>query len=89
MFFEVKPLSNKYRNNIPKNNPNGSDLNHPMGPLIMIGSEIENNNDAISPAVVPPRILTRAKMTIAVKELKITGKSIVKSYSSEFEPKIQ
>ena len=62
-----------------KNRPSGSDLNQPIWPLIIIGIDIEKNNAANNPAVVPPIILTRAKTTIAVKEPKITGNNIVKS----------
>ena len=62
-----------------KNNPNGSDLNHPTNPLEKIGTEIEKINAANSPAVVPPRTRTKAKTTIAVREPITNGKSIVKS----------
>ena len=62
-----------------KNNPNGSDLNHPINPLEKIGTEIEKINAANNPAVVPPRTRTKANTTIAVKEPITNGKSIVKS----------
>ena len=43
LFWEFIPLNSKYIANRLKNNPSGSDLNHPIGPLISIGNEIENN----------------------------------------------
>ena len=61
------------------NNPNGSDLNQPINPLVNIGSEIEKINAANNPAVVPAKTRTKAKTTTAVKEPKTNGKSIVKS----------
>ncbi len=61
------------------NNPNGSDLNHPINPREKIGTEIEKINAANSPAVVPPRTRTKANTTIAVKEPITNGKSTVKS----------
>ena len=79
LFWEFIPLNNKYNIKRLKNNPKGSDLNHPIGPRISIGNEIENNRAENKPAVVPPMTLTNAKITIADKEPKITGKSIVKS----------
>ena len=54
-------------------------MNHPIGPRISIGNEIENNIAENKPAVVPPMTLTMAKRTIADKEPKTTGNSIVKS----------
>jgi len=65
LFGEFIPLNSKYTVKRPKNNPNGSDLNHPIGPRINIGNEIENNRAENKPAVVPPMTLTKAKRTIA------------------------
>ncbi len=79
LFWEVIPLNRKYTAKRAKNNPRGSDLNHPIGPRISIGNEIENNRAENRPAVVPPMTLTIAKRTIADKEPKTTGNSIVKS----------
>ena len=47
-----------------------------------------NINDANRPAVVPPITRTNAKTTIHDNEPTIIGKSIVKSKSDEFPPKI-
>src|SRR5207247_2593478 len=52
----------------PKNNPRGSDLNHPRLPLWIIAGETANNNAANIPADVPPITLTRAKIIIVVRE---------------------
>ena len=79
LFFEFIPLNNKYRVNMPKNNPKGSDLNHPIGPRISKGIETENNIAANNPLVVPPITLTIANNTIADNDPKITGNKIVKS----------
>ena len=79
LFWEFIPLSSKYIVKRPKNNPRGSDLNQPIGPRISIGNEIENNIAENKPAVVPPMTLTKAKRTIADKEPKTAGNSIVKS----------
>ena len=79
LFWEFIPLNNKQIVKRPKNIPRGSDLNQPIGPRINIGNEIENNSAENKPAVVPPITLTKAKITIADKEPKITGNSIVKS----------
>ena len=79
LFWEFIPLKSKYTVKRLKNNPKGSDLNHPIGPRISIGNEIENNIAENNPAVVPPMTLTKAKITIADKEPKITGNKIVKS----------
>jgi len=79
LFWEFNPLKSKYIVKNPKNNPRGSDLNQPIGPRISIGNEIENNMAENKPAVVPPMTLTKAKRTIADKEPKTTGNSIVKS----------
>ena len=81
------PLKKRYIPNKLKNNPRGSDLNHPNRPRIKIGIDIENRMAANNPAVVPPITRTRAKITIVVKEPKITGNIITKSYNEEFEPK--
>ena len=62
-----------------KKSPKGSDLNQPIRPLEKIGIDIEKINAANNPAVVPPKTRTNAKTTIAVKEPKTNGKSIVKS----------
>ncbi len=79
LFWEFMPLKSKYNVKRLKNNPRGSDLNHPIGPRISIGNEIENNMAENKPAVVPPMTLTKAKRTIADKEPKTAGNSIVKS----------
>ena len=62
-----------------KKSPKGSDLNQPIRPLVKIGIDIEKINAANNPAVVPPKTRTKAKTTIAVKEPKTIGISIVKS----------
>ena len=63
----------------PKNNPSGSDLNHPIKPLRIIGNETANIKDAIRPAVVPPITRTSAKTTMHVNEPITSGNIIVKS----------
>ena len=73
------PETKRYIAKNAKKSPNGSDLNQPSNPLVNIGSEIEKINAANSPAVVPPKTRTKAKITIAVKEPKTTGNNIVKS----------
>ena len=51
---------------IPKNRPNGSDLNHPRLPLwIIAGLNAQNSAENI-PAVVPPSTLTRANTAMDV-----------------------
>ena len=89
LFWEFIPLKSKYTAKRAKNNPKGSDLNHPIGLRIKIGKEIENKSAENRPAVVPPITLTSAKITIADNEPKIAGNKIVKSYSSPPPPKIQ
>ncbi len=79
LFWEFIPLNSKYTAKRLNINPRGSDLNHPIGPRMSIGNEIENNIAENKPAVVPPMILTKAKITIADKEPKTTGNNIVKS----------
>jgi len=79
LFLELIPLSKKYSAKIPKNNPRGSDLNQPIEPLNIIGNETEKNKAENNPAVVPPITLTNAKITIQLREPKITGNRIVKS----------
>tara|TARA_B100002052_G_C15291431_1_gene336941 strand:- start:7 stop:258 length:252 start_codon:yes stop_codon:yes gene_type:complete len=69
-----------------KNIPSGSDLNQPINPLVIIGTDIANINEAISPAVVPPRTRTKANTAIAVKDPTTIGKIITKSYSEELNP---
>ena len=71
-----------------KNNPNGSDLNHPINPLEKIGIDIEKISAANNPAVVQPKTRTKAKTTTAVNEPMTNGKSIVKSYRDEPKLKI-
>ena len=73
------PDKNKYNAKKPKNNPNGSDLNHPISPLSKTGEAIANINDAIRPADVPPTTRTNAKTTTDVKDPIIRGNIIVKS----------
>ena len=89
LFWEFIPLKSRYTAKRAKNNPKGSDLNHPIGLRIKIGNETENKSAENKPAVVPPITLTSAKMTIADNEPKITGNKIVKSYNSPPPPKIQ
>ena len=60
----------------------------PSKPLSAIGNEIANINDANRPAVVPPITRTNAKITTDDNEPIMRGKSIVKSKSGEFPPKI-
>ena len=79
LFWELIPLRRKYTVKRLKNNPRGSDLNQPIGLRISNGNEIEYNNAANKPAEVPPITLTKAKRTIAERELKTTGNTIVKS----------
>ena len=79
LFLEFIPLNRRYIVKRLKNNPNGSDLNQPIGPLTKIGSETEKSRADIKPAVVPPITLTKAKITIADNEPITTGKIIVKS----------
>ena len=54
----------------------------------MIIGETAKKSEAKSPAVVPPIVLTSAKITIVVSELITTGNIIVKSYKLEPIPKI-
>ena len=79
LFFALIPLKNKYNPIIPKNNPRGSDLNHPNCPRIIIGKETEKNNAENNPAVVPPITLTKANTTTQDNEPIIAGNKIVKS----------
>ncbi len=79
LFLEFIPLKSKYTAKRLKNNPRGSDLNHPIGPRISIGNEIENSRAENKPAVVPPMTLTKAKRAIADNEPKTAGNRIVKS----------
>jgi len=79
LFWEFIPLNSRYTAKRAKNNPRGSDLNHQIEPRISIGNETENNIAENKPAVVPPMTLTKAKRTIADKEPKTAGNSIVKS----------
>ena len=73
---------------LPKKRPSGSDLNQPIEPLIMIIGETAKKSEAKSPAVVPPIVLTNAKMITVVSELITTGNIIVKSYRLEPIPKV-
>ena len=85
LIIEILPLLNfnpetkRYIAIIAKNNPNGSDLNQPKPPLIIIGNETAKNIAAKRPAVVPANTLTKAKITITDNEPKTTGNIIVKS----------
>ena len=54
----------------------------------MIIGDIAKKSEAKSPAVVPPIILTSAKITIVVSELITMGNNIVKSYRLVPIPKI-
>ena len=82
MFWEFIPLSSKYIVKRLKKSPNGSDLNHPTIPLIIIGTDNEKKSAAKRPAVVPPITLTKPKITIVVNDPIITGNIIVKLYRS-------
>lgn len=79
LLLDFIPLRRKYTAKRPKNNPKGSDLNQPIGLRIKIGIETENKSAENNPAVVPPIILTKAKITIADNEPTIAGNKIVKS----------
>jgi hypothetical protein len=50
--------------------------------------EMAKKIEAKIPAVVPPIVLTSAKMITVVSELTTTGNNIVKSYRLEPIPKI-
>ena len=63
-------------------------MNHPIDPLIIIGTDIAKSKDPNNPAVVPPIVLTSAKITIVVNAPIIPGNKIVKSYNSILLPKI-
>ena len=63
----------------PKNNPRGSDLNHPIKPLENIGTDTANIKDVNNPAVVPPKTRTNPKIAKEVNEPIIKGNRIVKS----------
>ena len=91
---EILPLLNfipetkRYIAKNAKKSPNGSDLNQPINPLVIIGIETAKINAANSPAVVPPKTRTKAKTTMAVKEPNTMGNNIVKSYTDEPKLKI-
>ncbi len=72
-------LSKRYIASRERNSPRGSDLNHPRFPRRIIAGETAKKSDANSPAVVVDITLTRANITIAVRELKTTGNHITKS----------
>ena len=77
--LNFNPETKRYIAKNAKKSPKGSDLNQPIRPLVKIGIDIEKINAANNPAVVPPKTRTNAKTTIAVKEPKTSGISIVKS----------
>ena len=77
--LNFNPETKRYIAKNAKKSPKGSDLNQPINPLVNIGSEIEKISAANNPALVPPKTRTNAKTTIAVKEPKTSGISIVKS----------
>ncbi len=77
--LNFNPDTKRYIAKNAKKSPKGSDLNQPIKPLEKIGIDIEKINAANNPAVVPPKTRTNAKTTIAVKEPKTNGRSIVKS----------
>ena len=89
LFSDFIPLNSKYNARRAKNNPNGSDLNHPIGLLIKRGIETEYKRAENKPADVPPITLTNAKITIADNDANIAGNKIVKSYKFIPPPKIQ
>src|SRR5919198_3555813 len=78
---------NKYIASIPRNRPNGSDLNHPRLPLWMMAGLNAIKRAENIPADVPPRTLTRAKTTMTVRAPMIAGNAIVKSRSDIPPPK--
>ena len=88
LYPDFIPLIQRYTAKSPRNRPSGSDLNQPINPLSMIGTETENKSAAVSPAVVPPIVLTTAKIATVVSEPIITGNSIVKLYKEVPAPKI-
>ena len=55
-------------------------MNHPIEPLRMIMGDMAKKSEARNPAVVPPIVLTSAKITTVVSELITTGNHMVKSY---------
>ena len=57
-------------------------MNHPIDPLIIIGTDIAQSKDANNPAVDPPIVLTSAKITIVVNAQIIPGNKIVILYHS-------
>ena len=63
-------------------------MNQPIEPLIMSIGETAKKSEAKSPAVVPPIVLTSAKIIIVVSELITTGNHMVKSYRLVPIPKI-
>ena len=77
--LNFNPETKRYIAKNAKKSPKGSDLNQPIRPLVKIGIDIEKINAANNHAVVPPKTRTNANTTIAVKEPKTNGKSIVKS----------
>ena len=82
---EVLPLlvfmaeTNRYIPIKARNNPSGSDLNHPITPLKIIGIDMANIKDATRPAVVPPMTRTNANTATDVNEPMITGNITTKS----------
>ena len=88
LYPDLIPLIQRYTAKSPRNRPSGSDLNQPINPRSMIGTETENKSAATSPAVVPPIVLTTAKIATVVSEPIITGNSIVKLYKEVPAPKI-
>jgi hypothetical protein len=75
--LELSADKNNHSDNKLRNNPNGSDLNHPAEPRDKIGIEIENINAENNPAVVPKIFLKIPNKTKHVKEPIIAGKIIV------------
>ena len=73
------PETKRYIAKKAKKSPNGSDLNQPIKPLVMIGTETEKISAANNPALVPPNTRTKANTTTAVKEPITNGNNTVKS----------
>ena len=74
----------------PKNNPAGSDLNHPRFPLCITAGLKANSNAENMPAVfLPLSVLTKMNITVVVRDPIITGKIIVKSNKEIDLPKIE
>ena len=63
-------------------------MNQPTEPLSIIIGEMAKKSEARSPAVVPPIVLTSAKIITVVSDPITAGNHMVKSYRLEPTPKI-